>query len=116
MANETPATEFLEELTKPGVIEKIIFSAEQPKAKPGSVLDEGMKRIIEKRVGMTPQEMWEYDFQRLTPEHDISKKYLHWVSGDVRMFLGRFYTAREIEDKRKLFRFLNIISILQYIY
>lgn len=95
----TSATDFLNSLAEPDGLKELISRAEQSRAKPGSILDEEMIRLIELRSGMSQKEIQEYNFPPLTPERDVSLKYTHLIRGDVRWFMGRVYTAKDVEEK-----------------
>ncbi len=65
-----------------------------------NILSKDMLERIKKELGLSEEELWKQDFPELTPERDASLKDLHLCS-DVRLQLGLFYTAKELEEKRR---------------
>ncbi len=63
-----------------------------------SILSKDMLEIIKKELGLSEEELWEQDFPEVTSKH------ISWsinLYRDLRLQLGLFYTAKELEEKRR---------------
>jgi len=69
----------------------------------GAILTEEMRKLIERELGKSSEELWEADFPEMTPERDASLRHLEKVRGSVRIYSRKIYTAKDLEEKRKRF-------------
>lgn len=57
------------------------------------------KRMLFEMTGKTVEEVVNEDPRSLTPEHDASRRSTAHYMKDVRIYAGRFLTAKDIERK-----------------
>ncbi len=66
-----------------------------------TILSDEMRRLVEKETGKTEKEIAERHAPRVSEEHEFHVRERPPVRGAVRLKVGRYYTSRYLEQKRR---------------